>query len=131
MDVDSKTDYHADTSKVPYILDEFKYYFETPFDTTDKNFAQCTLDRPKDASPDGRMYIVNHFLDIEIFPGVLIPNLAESGTTNSVASILAQTDLCYNTYKRTPNVVLVSHYLPSILFSIWQRLTCCSLTLLV
>ncbi|KAK8073567.1 hypothetical protein PG994_004466 [Apiospora phragmitis] len=100
-------DYHADTSKVPWILDEFKYYFETPFDTTDKNFAQCTLDRPQNASPDGRMYIVNHFLDIEIFPGVLIPNMADAGTTNSVASILAQTDLCYSKYQRTPNVVLL------------------------
>lgn len=109
IDADSETDYHADTSKVPWILDEFKYYFETPFDTTDKNFPQCTLDRPKDASPDGRMYIVNHYLDIDIL-GVLVPNLADAGTTNSVASILAQADLCYNQYKRTPNVVLVSHY---------------------
>ncbi|KAK8071160.1 PLC-like phosphodiesterase [Apiospora hydei] len=100
-------DYHADTSKVPWILDEFKYYFETPFDTTDKNFAQCTLDRPQGATADGRMYIVNHFLDIEIFPGVLIPNLADAGTTNSMTSILAQTDLCYGQYKRTPNVVLL------------------------
>ncbi|KAK6856667.1 hypothetical protein PG995_006854 [Apiospora arundinis] len=100
-------DYHADTSKVPWILDEFKYYFETPFDTTDANFAQCTLDRPQSASPDGRMYIVNHFLDIELFPGVLIPNLGAAGTTNSLSSILAQSDLCYNQYKRTPNVVLL------------------------
>ncbi|KAK7917325.1 PI-PLC X domain-containing protein 1 [Apiospora marii] len=100
-------DYHADTSKVPWILDEFKYYFETPFDTTDKNFPQCTLDRPKDASPDGRMYIVNHYLDIEVLPGVLVPNRDDAGTTNSVASILAQTDLCYSQYKRTPNVVLL------------------------
>ncbi|KAK8024320.1 PLC-like phosphodiesterase [Apiospora rasikravindrae] len=100
-------DYHADTSKVPWILDEFKYYFETPFDTTDENFAQCTLDRPQGASADGRMYIVNHFLDIEIFPGVLIPNLADAGKTNSMTSILAQTDLCYTQYKRTPNVVLL------------------------
>ncbi|KAK7973074.1 PLC-like phosphodiesterase [Apiospora saccharicola] len=104
-------DYHADTSKVPWILDEFKYYFETPFDTTDPNFAQCTQDRPRpeDASPDGRMYLVNHYLDIELPFGIRMPYLAAADTTNSVASILAQTDLCYNQYKRTPNVVLLDY----------------------
>ncbi|KAK9801578.1 hypothetical protein SCARD494_00630 [Seiridium cardinale] len=51
-------DYNSDTSKVNYILDEFKYYFETPFDPTDSEFPQCDLDRPAGASPDGRMFIV-------------------------------------------------------------------------
>ncbi|KAI1868838.1 hypothetical protein JX265_006817 [Neoarthrinium moseri] len=99
-------DYHADTSKVGYILDEFQYYFETPFDTTDKNFPQCDLDRPSGASADGRMYIVNHNLDVDIF-GILIPDLAEAPNTNSLSSILAQSDLCINNYRKDPNVVLL------------------------
>ncbi len=33
-------DYGADTSVVPYILDEFTYFFETPYDTTDPNFPE-------------------------------------------------------------------------------------------
>lgn len=38
-------DYHADTTKVPYILDEFAYCFETPFSQTDPKFPQydCTI----------------------------------------------------------------------------------------
>ena len=56
----------ADTTKFPHIMDEFSYFFETPYDTTDPAFPQCTLDRPAGASPEGRMYIVNHFLDINI-----------------------------------------------------------------
>lgn len=101
-------DYHADTSKVGYILDEFKYYFETPFDPTDSSFPQCDIDRPSGASADGRMYLVNHNLNLEILPDVLIPNLAEAGTTNSMSSILAQSDICISKYQRDPNVVLVS-----------------------
>ncbi|KAF3000654.1 hypothetical protein E8E14_007269 [Neopestalotiopsis sp. 37M] len=100
-------DYHADTSKVGYILDEFKYYFETPFDPTDSSFPQCDIDRPSGASADGRMYLVNHNLNLEILPDVLIPNLAEAGTTNSMSSILAQSDICISKYQRDPNVVLL------------------------
>ena len=31
---------------MPYILDEFKYYFETPFSPTKDNFYQCDVHRP-------------------------------------------------------------------------------------
>lgn len=93
---------------MPFILDEFKYYAETPFDTTDKDFPQCDIDRPPKAPIDGRMLIMNHFLDIELFPGILIPDVGSADQTNSVSSILAQSDLCYGNFKRMPNVVLVS-----------------------
>lgn len=96
---------------MPFILDEFQYYAETPFDTTDKDFPQCDIDRPPKAPIDGRMLIVNHFLDIELLPGVLIPDVASADRTNSVSSILAQSDLCYGNFKRVPNVVLVSQSL--------------------
>ncbi len=103
-------DYHADPSHVPFILDEFAYFFETPFDTTDKNFAECTLDRPAGASPDGRMYIVNHFLDLEldIFgEKILIPDQLDAQSTNSISSILVQSNLCLASYGRLPNAILV------------------------
>ncbi|ORY65456.1 PLC-like phosphodiesterase [Pseudomassariella vexata] len=100
-------DYNMNTAQVPYIMDEFKYYFETPFDPTDPDFPQCDIDRPAGASPDGRMFIVNHNLNFEILPGVLIPDLTRIETTNSVGSIIAQSDLCYGKYQRMPNVVLL------------------------
>lgn len=97
-----------DQSAVPYILDEFAYYFETPYDVTDPKFADCSLDRPGGASDLGRMYIVNHFLDIEILPNVKVPHVLAAFKTNSVASITAQTDLCQKKWGRPPQVVLVS-----------------------
>ena len=106
------TDYGANTNKIPYILDEFAYFFETPFDTTDPNFAECTLDRPAGASPDGRMYIVNHFLDINVL-GILIPDKGADQTTNAATgtgSIGAQVGLCETTYGRKPKGVLVDDF---------------------
>ena len=100
-------DYNADTSSVAYILDEFSYYFETPYDETNASFPDCTIDRPSGASADGRMGLVNHMLHIEIL-GIQIPNQAAADTTNSVDSIDAQAAICEGLYGRTPNVVLVS-----------------------
>nr|OQO20979.1 hypothetical protein B0A51_09668 [Rachicladosporium sp. CCFEE 5018] len=108
--VDSK----ADTTKVPYILPEFDYFFETPYDTTDPSFKQCTLDRPAGSSPEGKMYIVNHFLDkIPLWTSVLVPDNAADVKTNAATgkgSIGAQANLCEKVYGRRPNVVLVDMF---------------------
>ncbi|KAL1956892.1 hypothetical protein VTO42DRAFT_6740 [Malbranchea cinnamomea] len=48
-------DYHTDMKRFPYLLDEFTYFFETPFELTDPNFPECKLDRPPNASPDDRL----------------------------------------------------------------------------
>lgn len=66
-------DYGANSATVPYILDEFAYFFETPFNTLDPTFNQCSIDRPPGAKPDGRMYVVNHFLDKKITEGDVKP----------------------------------------------------------
>ncbi|KAF6226281.1 hypothetical protein HO133_009147 [Letharia lupina] len=104
-----------DTGAAPsvhYILDEFTYFFETPFDVTDPKFAECTLDRPKGATADGRMYIVNHFLDLSI-GSVDIPDDSADDTTNAatgVGSIGAQVGICEGLYGRAPVGVLVDNF---------------------
>ena len=108
-------DYYANETAVPYIMNEFAYFFETPFDTTDPSFNQCSINRPAGASADGRMYIVNHFLDEEVFgmSDVLIPDVAALPQTNAMSgkgSIGAQVNLCEKTYGRVPNFVLLDHF---------------------
>ena len=118
---------------MPYILDEFTYFFETPYDVTDKSFNQCTLDRPSGASADGRMYIVNHFLDVDIF-GILIPDQINAPKTNSPSSILAQSNLCYQAWGRMPNFILVgdaSNHACCVYVNKHPRLTFSSLTGLI
>ncbi|RYP83375.1 hypothetical protein DL770_005395 [Monosporascus sp. CRB-9-2] len=78
-------DYGADTNNVPYILDQFHYYFETPFSPTKDNFYQCDIDRPAD---------------------ILVPAMDDARDTNSVASITRQTDICESNHGRVPNVVM-------------------------
>lgn len=108
LDPNDHTDYGADTNKVNYIQDEFAYYFETAYDVTDASFSSCSIDRPSGASATGRMSIINHFLDVEIF-GIKIPARDKAETTNAATgpgSIGAQATLCAGLYGRTPNVIL-------------------------
>ncbi|PSS27466.1 hypothetical protein M430DRAFT_46563 [Amorphotheca resinae ATCC 22711] len=103
-------DYLADTSKVDYILDEFSYFFETAYDVT--NFTSCALDRPPGSKGDGLMMIVNHFKDIDIL-GIDIPDVMHDMSTNAATgsgSIGEQADLCINTWKRSPNFILLDNF---------------------
>jgi hypothetical protein len=55
------------------------------------------------------MYIVNHFLDLQI-GSILIPDDPADSTTNSASSIEAQANLCNGMYGRMPNGVLVDYF---------------------
>ncbi|KAI0535356.1 PLC-like phosphodiesterase [Xylaria digitata] len=103
-------DYHSDTSKVPYILDEFAYYFETPFDPLEDQLSGCNIDRPAGASADGRLILANHNRNYEIL-SISLPDLAHASGTNSVDSITAQTNTCNEQHGRIPNVVLLDYVL--------------------
>lgn len=98
---------------VSWLLDEFNYYFETPFDTTDPHFAECSMDRKNKLDSDGKssMYIVNHFLDVDLAgTGILVPDKADTARTNAAdggGSIGSQVALCVGLYGRNPNVVLI------------------------
>jgi len=105
-------DYGANPSTVPYILDEFSYFFETAYDVTTATFPTCALDRPPGSDGSGLMYIVNHFLDVDVL-GILIPDDPADKKTNAATgtgSIGAQADVCVGTWGRNPNVVLVDYF---------------------
>ncbi|CAN8105745.1 unnamed protein product [Discula destructiva] len=103
-------DYNANTTEVPWILDEFSYYFETPYDETREshNFTDCLIDRPAGASATGRMGLVNHMMHLEFF-GIQIPDEDAADVTNSVATVAAQSSICEGLYGLAPNVVLLDY----------------------
>ncbi|CAG8951088.1 hypothetical protein HYFRA_00006486 [Hymenoscyphus fraxineus] len=104
-------DYHADTARVPYILDEFQYFSETSYEVTDENFPSCDIDRPS-GSTDNLMLIVNHMLHIDIF-GIMIPdrgNLERTNAATGPGSIGAQVDVCKRKWGRKPRLVLVDFF---------------------
>jgi len=103
--MDAGADTAGDT--VPFILPEFPNIWETPFDSTDSSFP-CSVNRTAGPLPDDEhMFMINHFLDVDIF-GVDIPNEAAASTTNSITSILANANGCAQFADgRAPNFVLL------------------------
>ncbi|PHH85476.1 hypothetical protein CDD83_353 [Cordyceps sp. RAO-2017] len=99
-------DYHTDQSQFDYLINEFDYFWETPYGITDKNFPTCNVDRPSGGDANRLMGIMNHMLNFQI-GRIVFPNMIDAATTNSVASIQRQVDLCKSQGKAQPNVVLL------------------------
>ncbi|PHH62481.1 hypothetical protein CDD81_7128 [Ophiocordyceps australis] len=99
-------DYHSDQSKVDYIMDEFSYYWETPFGWTDKNFATCAVDRPPKGDTSKLMGIMNHMLNHRI-GDIVFPDMFSAASTNSLASIQKQVNLCKSQGKPQPSVIFL------------------------
>lgn len=96
-----------DESKVDYIINEFDYFWETPFSETDSSFPTCEVDRPENGDPIKLMGIMNHMLNHDVL-GIVIPNQLDAEETNSAESIQSQVNLCEGNSSRRPNVILVS-----------------------
>jgi hypothetical protein len=82
-------DSKADTTLVPWILDEFTFMWETP---------------------TGRLAVVNHFLDTALPNDILIPDRGQLEVTNGVSgegSLGFQAENCAGIYGRYPNFMLV------------------------
>ncbi|KAF4507895.1 hypothetical protein G6O67_004346 [Ophiocordyceps sinensis] len=99
-------DYHSDQAKVDYIINEFDYFWETPYGITDKAFPTCSVDRPSNGDTKKLMGIMNHMLNHKI-GDIVFPNMLDAASTNSLASIQKQVDLCKSHGKPQPNVVLL------------------------
>ncbi|KAI9488818.1 PLC-like phosphodiesterase [Zychaea mexicana] len=102
----------ADTSKTPWLMDEFSLVFETPYDNTNINAFNCSIDRPRDPpSADTMMYVVNHFLYgvIELGFQIKVPQRDKAGETNG-NSLKKHVDECSETFKRKPNYIEVDFY---------------------
>jgi hypothetical protein len=77
-------------STTAYLMDEFTFIFETPFENTDPNKFTCTPDRPsslrgqtEQAISSGRMPLQNHFLyNTQLF-GIEAPDEANITNTNA------------------------------------------------
>lgn len=129
-------DYGADPAHVPYILPEFSFFWETPFDVTSwSDFDSCDINRPDallksykattSADPSSPafktaqqqrqqfMYIVNHFLDTKLWGGIMVPDRKDVAKTNAMrgeGSVGAQVQLCSDTWGERPWGVLVDYF---------------------
>ncbi|KAH9966051.1 PLC-like phosphodiesterase [Russula dissimulans] len=98
-----------DSTTVDYLLPEFGMIWETPYDVTDPAF-NCSIDRIRGTlSATDQMYLINHYLDLNVLDlGILISDVEDAPTTNSVSSIVANADNCVPLANgRYPNFVLI------------------------
>ncbi|KAK3937631.1 PLC-like phosphodiesterase [Diplogelasinospora grovesii] len=79
------------SSAYPYLLNEWTYVFENPYDVTSLSNFTCTLDRPStlvgagavSAVGSGYMPLLNHFADTSLTSSIEIPDVSDIDTTNS------------------------------------------------
>jgi hypothetical protein len=103
-------DNSADTSSVPYLIDEFTNIWETAFDVTDQTF-DCNVNRTK-GDTSTQMYLINHFLDKLVF-NTPAPDIDRANVTNSASgtgSLGAQVETCVASTGRPPNFLLLDYY---------------------
>lgn len=109
-------------SAAPYLLDEFTYVFENPFDVTSASNFSCTPSRPtslggsvSEAASSNMMFLMNHFLDTQGSFNIETPNMDAANTTNSpdvtVTGSLGQSAAqCASVYGKNPNFLLVDWF---------------------
>ncbi|CAG8651012.1 10520_t:CDS:2, partial [Dentiscutata heterogama] len=101
-------DNNADTDSVPWLMPEYSYVFETPFENFNPNAWQCTVDRPKDQPQ--QMYMINHFLYNKITnTNIEIPQRDSANVTNA-ANLAQHVQNCTNIFVQRPNYVTVDFY---------------------
>ncbi len=120
----------AEQTKVPYIHNEFSYFWETPFEPlNDPSFSSCAIDRPVGLAkfPERarqRMYIVNHFLDTKI-GGIQVPNRRDAARPNSwggTSGIGTHAQRCIGMHGHAPGAVLVNYFDKGEVFKAQDRL---------
>jgi hypothetical protein len=110
----------ASSPSHPYLLDEFTYIYENPFETTTATNYSCVPDRPstlrndpETASASGRMFLMNHFLYEQQLFGIETPNVTYIQTTNGalgIGSLGEQLGACGRVYGEAPTFVLVDFF---------------------
>ncbi|CAG8680225.1 11870_t:CDS:2, partial [Racocetra fulgida] len=101
-------DKNANINTVPWLMPEYSYVFETPFENTNPNAWQCTVDRPKNQPQ--QLYLVNHFLYAAVLNGVELPLPNNASSTNS-DNLAKHVQNCTRVFDgKIPNFVAVDFY---------------------
>ncbi|KAF9344461.1 hypothetical protein BGX26_004343 [Mortierella sp. AD094] len=102
-------DHGADAS-VPWLMNEYSYIFETPFQILKGAEYPCTVDRPLDQRQ--QMYVLNHFLSGNITisgQSFDIPQPGVAATTNG-PDLITHVNDCQTTFSQNPSFVAVDFY---------------------
>lgn len=102
-------DYEANETKLPWLLDEFAYMWENPYDQLSYPF-NCSLDRG--SKPQDKLYFMNHVKDVQNF-GISTPDKANLNITNAQDGpngVVETVDRCTKERAERPTYVLVDFF---------------------
>ena len=106
----------ASEDRIPWLLSEFDYIFETDYDVEDPSDFNCEVDRPHwryGMIPD-RLSLVNHFLYAKAGFGFVYPNATYANHTNgpgfTEGELGEHAVRCRERYERRPNFFLVDFF---------------------
>ncbi|KAI8993454.1 PLC-like phosphodiesterase [Pilobolus umbonatus] len=107
-------DSQANENEIPWLMEQFSYVFETPYENVDINAFNCNIDRINpDKNSDELMYVMNHFvygmIEIGTFK-VEIPLKGKAKQTNTYESLSSHIIQCTNTLKKKPSFIEVDFY---------------------
>lgn len=112
----------SSNSGATYLMDEFTYIFETPFEVTAASNFSCQPNRPSSVENDiasalssNRLPFMNHFLDTSESFGIEIPDASAAGTTNALnggtGNLGDAAATCKSSYSdRQPTFILVDFF---------------------
>ncbi|EXJ64675.1 hypothetical protein A1O7_01013 [Cladophialophora yegresii CBS 114405] len=104
-----------------YLMDEFTFIFENPFENVDPSDFTCDPDRPSSlqgnsqgAIASGRMALMNHFLYKEGLFDIETPDVDKINVTNSPGNSIGNLgyalSTCNSQYGRPPTFTLVDFF---------------------
>ncbi|KAF9909838.1 hypothetical protein BX616_011044 [Lobosporangium transversale] len=99
----------ADAS-VPWLMNEYDYVFETPYQITKGAEFPCTIDRP--SGERKQMYVLNHFISQTLATGgqnIDVPQPDAAAQTNG-EDLVTHINSCQSTFSQVPNFVAVDFY---------------------
>lgn len=111
----------SENTVAPYLLDEFTFVFENPYEVLSLTGFSCIPDRPADvkgsastAVQSGRLPLMNHFLDTQQAFGIEVPDIYNITTTNNrtgaVGNLGDAAKECKTLYGRVPTFILVDFF---------------------
>lgn len=117
-DIDPST---TQAANAQYLLNEFTFVFENPFENTSATNFSCVADRPSavrgetsEAVATGRLSLINHFLDISLAFGIDVPDIANAHLTNAnsgaVGNLGDSATACATAFGKPPNFLLVDFF---------------------
>lgn len=112
----------SENTVAPYLMDEFTFIFENPYDVTSASNFSCLPDRPTSVKGDTQSALsenllpfMNHFLDQTELLDIEIPNVDAIDTTNAASggtgNLGTAAKTCKTDYSgRQPTFILVDFF---------------------